>query len=79
MTWSSQDIMMGLYIAVAVMLIVALYHVIFIVVDLRKIMKRINNLTEEVEVILMKPLSMADKGIEWLIEFFQNKADKHKK
>lgn len=79
MSWSPDDIMMGLYIAVAVMLIVVLYHVIFIVVDLRKMMKRFNNLTEEVETVVMKPLSMADKGLEWAIQFFQEKAEKHAK
>jgi cell shape-determining protein MreC len=75
MSWSPEDIMMGLYIAVAVMLIVVLYHVIFIVVDLRKMMKRFDSLTAEVETIVMKPLSMADKGLEWMIQFFQEKAE----
>ena len=79
MTWSPADIMMGLYIAVAVMIIMVLYHVLFIVVDLRKIMKRFNNLTEEVETVIMKPLSMTDKAMEWMIDFFQEKANKHKK
>lgn len=79
MNWSPQDIMMGLYIAVAVMLIVVLYHVMFIVVDVRKIMRRLNNLTEEVEAVVMKPLSMTDQVLEWMIAFFQEKAEKHKK
>lgn len=79
MTWSPQDIMMGLYIAVAVMLIVVLYHVIFIVVDARKIARRISDLTEEVEAVIMKPLSMADQLLQWLVEFVQEKAEKHKK
>ena len=48
MTWSSLDILHGLYIAVAVMLIVVLYHIIFIVVDLRKTMRRIESITEEI-------------------------------
>lgn len=82
MTWSPEDIMMGLYIAVAVMLLIALYHVIFIVVDLRKILRRIDSLTQEVEAVIMKPLSMTDQAIEWVINFFQEKAQKrehHKK
>lgn len=81
MTWSPEDIMMGLYIAVAVMLIVTLYHVIFIVVDLRKIVRRVDSVTEEVETMIMKPLSMTDQALEWMINFFQEKADskKHKK
>jgi len=70
---------MGLYIVVAVMLIVVLYHVIFIVVDARKIAKRIENLTQEVEAVIMKPLSMADQVLEWVVAFFQEKAAEHEK
>lgn len=77
MTWSPEDIMMGLYIAVAVMLIVVLYHVIFIVVDARKIARRISNLSEEVETVIMKPLSMIDQLIEWMVVFFQERTQKH--
>lgn len=79
MTWSPDDIMIGLYIAVAVMLIVVLYHVIFIVVDLRKIIRRVDNVTDEVETVVMKPLSMADQAIEWLVAFFNEKAQKKNK
>lgn len=78
MTWSPEDIMMGLYIAVAVMLIIALYHVIFIVVDVRRIVRRFENVSEEVETVIMKPLSMTDQAMEWMINFFQEKSDKHK-
>lgn len=79
MSWSPADIMMGLYIAVAVMLIVVLYHVIFIVVDARKIVRRISSLSEEVETVIMKPLSMTDQLLQWLIDFFQEKAEKREK
>jgi hypothetical protein len=78
MSWSPADIMMGLYIAVAVMLIVVLYHVIFIVVDARKIARRIESLTEEVETVIMKPLSMADQLLQWMVEFVQEKTEKKK-
>ena len=78
MTWSSLDILHGLYIAVAIMLIIALYHVIFIVVDLRKTMRRIENISEEIQTVIMKPLSMTDKAIEWVMGFIQEKT-KHKK
>lgn len=78
MTWSAEDIMMGLYIAVAVMLIVALYHVIFIVVDLRKIVKRFESVSDQLETVIMKPLSMTDQAMEWMVNFFQEKSDKHK-
>jgi len=70
---------MGLYIAVAVMLMIVLYHVIFIVVDLRKVLRRVDNVTEEVETVIMKPLSMTDQAIEWVVAFFQEKAEKQRK
>lgn len=79
MTWSSDDILQGLFIAVAVMLIVVLYHAIFIVVDVRKVMRRFETVTEELEAVLMKPLSMTDRALDWMIGFFQEKADKHGK
>ncbi|HVW66866.1 MAG TPA: hypothetical protein VHA78_04015 [Candidatus Peribacteraceae bacterium] len=78
MTWSSTDILQGLYIAVAIMIIVVLYHVIFIVVDLRKVLRRIEGITEEVEAVIMKPLSMTDKALEWVNGFIEEKA-RHKK
>lgn len=76
MTWAPADIMMGLYIAVAVMLLIVLYHILFIVVDARKIARRIENLTQEVEMVIMKPLSMADQLLQWMIEFMQEKVNK---
>lgn len=58
--------MQALYTLVAVMLVVVLYHVLFIVVDLRKSMRRMNNLTQQVESVLMKPLSMTEKALTWV-------------
>ena len=82
MTWTSDDITSALYIAVAVLLLITLYHVIFIVVDLRKVMRRLETMTQEVEAVLMKPLAMTDKALEWMIHFFEQKAGEkshHKK
>lgn len=79
MLWSSIDILHGLYIAIGIMLIVVLYHVIFIVVDLRKTMRRISNVSEEVETVVMKPLSMADQAIAWVTGFLEEKSKKHQK
>ncbi len=76
MTWTAADILQGLFMAVAVMLMVALYHLIFVLVDTRKITRRIERLTKEVETVLLKPLSMTDKAFEWMIEFFESSAAK---
>ncbi len=77
--WSSIDILHGIFIAVGVMLIVALYHIIFIVVDLRKTMRRVSNVSEEVETVIMKPLSVADQAMQWVKGFLDEKAKHHKK
>ncbi len=78
MMWSTADIMTSLYIAVAVLLLIVLYHLIFIVVSLRKVMKRAENVTREVETVILKPLAMTDQAIEWASGFLEGKK-KHKK
>ena len=68
MDWTSADVMSVLYILVAVMLIIVLYHILFIVVDLRKAMRRVDNVSEAVETMIVKPLAIADKTIDWLMQ-----------
>jgi cell shape-determining protein MreC len=77
MPWTPVDIMTVLYIVVAVMLIVVLYHVLFIVVDLRRMTRRADRVTESVESVMLKPLSIADQGFEWVIAYL--KSEKHKR
>ncbi|UPA22254.1 hypothetical protein K8942_04350 [Candidatus Peribacteria bacterium] len=79
MLWSSLDIIHGLYIVIGVMLVVVLYHVIFIVVDLRKVMKRTQIVTEELQTVILKPLSMADQAMAWVSGFLDEKTKKHDK
>lgn len=76
--WTGSDVLMALYIAVAIMLLIVLYHVLFIVVDARKILHRIERITREVESVLVKPLSVADKAFQWVIDYFEGGA-KHKR
>lgn len=68
---------MGLYVAVAVMLLIVLYHVLFIAVDVRKVARRVERITKEIESVLMKPLSMTDSAFEWVQSFFLEKSKKH--
>lgn len=79
MTWETADIMAGLYIAVAVLLLIVLYHLIFIVVSLRKVLKRADTVTQELETVILKPLSMTDKALEWVNGFLEGKAGKGRK
>lgn len=76
MTWTTDQLLAALYMAVAVMLIVALYHVILILVDVRKIMKRAERITSQVEQVAMKPLEMVDTGIEWVAAHLEGKRRK---
>ncbi|MDA1209197.1 MAG: hypothetical protein O2904_04175 [bacterium] len=82
MPLTSIEIMNGLQIAVFVMLIIVLYHVLFVVVDLRKVLRRIEDLTSQIEDVIMKPLSVADHLLQWtvdLVEEQHGKLDKGKK
>jgi hypothetical protein len=68
---NANDLLLGLQIAVAVMLIVVLYHALFVVVDVRKIVRRVEDITAQVEDVLMKPLSMADQVLEIVLQFIE--------
>lgn len=74
--WTGSDALNVLLIAVAVLLIVVLYHVLFIVVDLRKILRRIESITRQLEAVIVKPLAVADKAIQWMIDSFEGKGKK---
>lgn len=79
MIWTADTVMQVLYTLVAVMLVVVLYHVLFIVVDLRKTMKRINSMTQQVENVLLKPLNLTEQVLAWLVEYVEGlaKGKKH--
>jgi hypothetical protein len=79
MTFTPDGVIAALYIAVAVVLLIILYHVLFIVVDVRKTMRRINNLTEQLEGVIMKPISLADKGFDWVLSLLEGMGDRHDK
>ncbi len=71
MTLSPDDILTALLIAVAVLLLIVLYHALFIVVDLRKVMRRVEDVSHQIEEIIMKPLTMTDKILEWVLEYIE--------
>lgn len=72
MELTADSVLTAILILVAVMLVVVLYHVLFIVVDLRKIMHRVQGVSEQVEEVIMKPLVMTDKILEWLLEYVES-------
>ncbi len=62
------DVLMFLAILAVVMLIVLLYHLIFIAVDVRKITARINDVTKELEEVIMTPLALIENSMTWITE-----------
>lgn len=68
-TVTSADVLLYLEITVAVLLCIVLYHVLFIVVDLRKVLRRVEMVTNEVENVIMKPLNAADYILESVMKF----------
>lgn len=71
--FTSADLLLYLQITIAVVAILVLYHVLFIVVDLRKVLHRIEGITKEVEGIIMKPISVADQILEAVMDFAEQK------
>ena len=74
-----ENLLSGLYIAVAIMLIVVLYHVLFIVSDVRKITRRTANLTEELQAVVMKPIGILDNAMDWAVHFLEGKKGQRSK
>lgn len=72
------SLLSGLYIVVGVMLVVVLYHILFIVVDLRKVLRRLEGLTAEVEAMIMRPLGLMDHLLEWLTDLIEAKTGQRK-
>jgi len=79
MQLTSGDVLIGLYIVVAVMLIIVLYHALFVMVDMRKILRRVEDITAQVEAVILKPISMADQIMEWVIANIDALAKKKEK
>ena len=73
------NLLTGIYILVGVMLVVILYNLLFVVVDLRKIMRRISSVSGQVESVVAKPLEVADQAMEWAIHQLQGNKHHHKK
>lgn len=76
---TANDILIGLEIAVVIMLIVVLYHALFIAVDVRKIVRRIENITGQLEDVFMKPISIVEHLMEYAIDLFEEKTTESKK
>lgn len=82
MVWTTENLLGVLSVVAATMLIVVLYHALFVMVDLRKILRRIEGITHELESVLLKPLAMTDKILSWIMQQLEEHSGgkkKHKK
>lgn len=68
---TSADVLTYLEITVGVLLVVVLYHFLFIAVDLRKVLRRIESVTKEVENVIMKPINAADYILEGIVKYLE--------
>lgn len=69
---SARDALLGLQILISLIVVVVLYHILFIVVDLRKVLRRIDDITEQVEAIILKPISLADQILGKVMEMIES-------
>jgi cell shape-determining protein MreC len=76
MTLTTGDILGFLYIVVAVMIIIVLYHILFIVVDVRKMLRRFDTVTAQIEEVILKPISIADQLFQWLVDLIEQRKTK---
>lgn len=68
---TSGDVLIFLGILVGIMIVVVLYHLLFIVVDVRRVIRRVDTLTEQVESIVLKPLAIADQALSSIVDLFE--------
>ncbi len=80
------DVLMFLSIVAVAMLIILLYHLIFASVSLKRMAQRMDDLSKDVEAIILKPISAIDYVLEWFLAVVESmrddsskKKDHHKK
>ncbi len=82
MQLSLPEILTFLAIVAVVMLIVLLYHLIFVSVSLRRVADRMEGLSKEVETVILKPIGAIEYLLDWFsmfVEGMMSKDDKPKK
>lgn len=74
--WTTEGILSALYAGVAVLLLIVLYHILFIVVDARRIVRRAERITRELQSVILKPLAVTDEILAWILGMVQKQAKK---
>lgn len=70
-----KDVFLYLEVTAVLLLIAVLYNFLFIVVDLRKVMKRIEVITKEVQNIILKPINLADHVLEGISKYMEEQSN----
>jgi cell division protein FtsB len=76
------DVLTLLSIIAVALLIVILYHLIFVSRSLRRTAERVDQLSEDIESLILKPIGTIDYMIDWFIAMVENVKGgekKHKK
>ena len=82
MQLSTDEIIILLQILTFIVAVILLYHLVFAVVTLRKILQRFDTVTKQIEEVVLKPISMADATVDWVVDFvegYQKKGNQNKK
>ncbi len=72
------DVLTLLSIIAVAMLIILLYHLIFASVSLRRITKRMDDLSKDVEAIVLKPIGAIDYVLDWFLSVIDSMRDAKK-
>jgi hypothetical protein len=74
------NIVMFLSVIALLMLIVLLYHLIFVSVSIRRMTERWDEISKEVEGLILKPIGAIDYMLEWFSSMVEGmQEEKHKK
>ncbi|MEQ1849746.1 MAG: hypothetical protein ABL890_04110 [Candidatus Peribacteraceae bacterium] len=66
------DILTLLSIIAVALLIIILYHLIFVSTSLRRTAERVDQLSEDIESLILKPIGTIDYMIDWFIAMVEN-------
>lgn len=73
------DVLLFLEILTFLLLVVLLFNLVFVALDLRRIIRRVNKVTTQLEQVVLKPINMADATVEWIAAFLEGYGKKNKK
>ena len=70
---TAADLLTGIQIGIAVVVLIILYHVLFIVVDVRKSVSRVEKASKGIEQTVMEPIKAVQKGFAMMQSFSEKK------